>query len=406
MKNKIYNLKSSMLVVFLLSVFFAQSQAKAQECIDFENVNISLTPVKHINNNSFNLNINTGTTPIQELEVSLIDYHTEYNTDLCQPKNLGVFGNINSPNTNFSGLVLADNGTQDLTWQLGTPSVLNGVIRIYISKSNILNLPCCNGKFYFCLKISFKDVNCNVCEKIVCGVLNLNEQNLTQFPIPKDSLVGTTNPNNLPNTPKDSLTGDSNSPSFYPVTNPKTGKTWMDRNLGASEVATSSTDSLAYGDLYQWGRLTDGHEKRNSNTTTTLSSTDMPGHGDFIVNVSGPDWRSPSNNNLWQGVNGINNPCPSGYRLPTFSEMEAERLSWTTNDASGAFASPLKWTLAGGRATNGTFAYTNYQGFYLTSTLYPSDTRAVYGLVIKNTNAYMYSFLGRNNGWSVRCIKN
>ena len=36
------------------------------------------------------------------------------------------------------------------------------------------------------------------------------------------------------------------------VTNPTTGKTWMDRNLGASQAATSSTDADAYGDLYQW----------------------------------------------------------------------------------------------------------------------------------------------------------
>lgn len=37
------------------------------------------------------------------------------------------------------------------------------------------------------------------------------------------------------------------------VTNPVTGKIWMDRNLGATRAATSSTDALAYGDLYQWG---------------------------------------------------------------------------------------------------------------------------------------------------------
>ncbi|MFZ1451482.1 MAG: hypothetical protein WAT20_02205, partial [Ferruginibacter sp.] len=51
------------------------------------------------------------------------------------------------------------------------------------------------------------------------------------------------------------------------VFNPITGKIWMDRNLGASRVATSSTDDLAYGDLYQWGRLTDGHQNRTSGTT-------------------------------------------------------------------------------------------------------------------------------------------
>ncbi|MFA5195704.1 MAG: hypothetical protein WC401_07905, partial [Bacteroidales bacterium] len=105
------------------------------------------------------------------------------------------------------------------------------------------------------------------------------------------------------------------------VLNPTTGEIWMDRNLGASQVAASSTDSAAYGDLYQWGRGTDGHEKRNSVITITLATTDSPGHDDFITTSSSPnDWRSPQNDNLWQGLSGINNPCPSGYRLPTDAE--------------------------------------------------------------------------------------
>ncbi|MCP4596812.1 FISUMP domain-containing protein, partial [Neptuniibacter sp.] len=123
------------------------------------------------------------------------------------------------------------------------------------------------------------------------------------------------------------------------------GKTWMDRNLGASQVATSSTDVAAYGDLYQWGRVTDGHEKRTSSTTSTLSSSDTPGHGYFITSNSSPyDWRSPKNDMLWQGVNGINNPCPGGYRLPTKAEWEDEIGDWISPDAAGAFASPLKLT--------------------------------------------------------------
>ena len=102
----------------------------------------------------------------------------------------------------------------------------------------------------------------------------------------------------------------------------------MDRNLGATQAATSSTDVDAYGDLYQWGRRSDGHQCRTSATTSTLSSTDQPAHGNFIIAPSSPyDWRSPQNANLWQGVNGINNPCPSGYRLPTEAELEAEHLS-------------------------------------------------------------------------------
>ncbi len=62
------------------------------------------------------------------------------------------------------------------------------------------------------------------------------------------------------------------------VINPVTGRAWMDRNLGASRVAISSTDEEAYGDFYQWGRGTDGHEKRNSPIISTLSSSDTPDH--------------------------------------------------------------------------------------------------------------------------------
>ncbi|MCD4736862.1 MAG: hypothetical protein K8R53_12530, partial [Bacteroidales bacterium] len=42
--------------------------------------------------------------------------------------------------------------------------------------------------------------------------------------------------------------------NYGTVVNDVTGKVWLDRNLGASQVATSSTDTNAYGDLYQWGR--------------------------------------------------------------------------------------------------------------------------------------------------------
>ena len=71
----------------------------------------------------------------------------------------------------------------------------------------------------------------------------------------------------------------------------------------------------AYGYLYQWGRATDGHQKRTSGSSSTLSTNDTPGHKKFILAPNSPyDWRSPQNDNLWQGVAGTNNPCPSGYR--------------------------------------------------------------------------------------------
>ena len=187
------------------------------------------------------------------------------------------------------------------------------------------------------------------------------------------------------------------------VTNPTTGKIWMDRNLGASQAATSSTDANSYGDLYQWGRGADGHQCRNSTTTATLSTTDQPGNGNFITITLAPyDWRSPQNDNLWQGVNGVNNPCPSGYRLPSYAELEAERLSWSSNNAAGAFASPLKLPAAGGRVrSNGSLLNVGSLGRYWSSSV--SGTNARY-LSFNSSDAGMLTFY-RANGFSVRCLK-
>lgn len=136
----------------------------------------------------------------------------------------------------------------------------------------------------------------------------------------------------------------------------KTGRIWMDRNLGASQVATSPADEKAYGDYYQWGRGADGHQLRTSAITLTLSSVDVPGNSLFVM-ISSPeairdysDWRKPQNDNLWQGVNGINNPCPVGFRVPTEKEWDDERKSWLGGiNSDGAFASPLKLPMAGMR---------------------------------------------------------
>ncbi len=189
----------------------------------------------------------------------------------------------------------------------------------------------------------------------------------------------------------------------YSVTNPGTGKTWMDRNLGASQVATSSTDAASYGDLYQWGRGADGHQSRTSGTTTTLSSTDNPGYSNFITTNSSPfDWRSPQNDNLWQGVSGINNPCPSGYRLPTSSDLDNERVTWNSNNASGAYSSPLKLSEAGFRdVVDGSLVDAGTHGRYWSSTVDGTNSKFLYfngsNAVIQNGN--------RGYGYSVRCIK-
>ena len=197
---------------------------------------------------------------------------------------------------------------------------------------------------------------------------------------------------------------------YQEVSSNATSKIWLDKNLGADHVATAPDDYQAYGSLYQWGRLNDDHQcithtsstaaTADSDTTHTLSHTDTPVDNQFIVGAA--DWRSPRNDNLWQGVNGINNPCPSGYRVPTETEWNNERLSWSSSDAAGAYASPLKLTLAGDRLwSNGHIQSLGSYAYYWSSTTTGDQSRR---LGFSNSGSGMYK-QDRAFGFSVRCIK-
>ena len=179
------------------------------------------------------------------------------------------------------------------------------------------------------------------------------------------------------------------------------GQTWMALNLGAYQVATSSTDAAAYGALYQWGRFGDGHQYRSSATTTTLSNSDTPGHNQYILASSSPwDWRSPQNANLWQGASSSTNPCPAGFRVPTAAEWATELASWSSQNAAGAFASPLKLVVAGLRIFDGTVNLGD--GVYWTSTV--TGSKSLY-LYFVDSSTWLTFSAGRANGLSVRCIK-
>jgi uncharacterized protein (TIGR02145 family) len=185
--------------------------------------------------------------------------------------------------------------------------------------------------------------------------------------------------------------------------NRTTGRVWMDKNLGALRVAVSPTDTESFGDLYQWGRGRDGHENRTSTTTNTLSSTNTPSHGSFILVSSGNyDWRNPQNNNLWQGLNGINNPCPFDYRIPTISEWKTEFQSWSSNDVTGAFNSSLKLPLGGIRNWNsGVQNDEQVRGYFWSSSSANYRVQYMYfdDNIVNTDNSI------RANGLSVRCIK-
>lgn len=181
--------------------------------------------------------------------------------------------------------------------------------------------------------------------------------------------------------------------------NPETGRIWMDRNLGAAQAAVSVNDAAAMGGLFQWGRTSDGHQCRNSPTTDVLSSIDQPANGNFITTTSAPiDWRIPQNDSLWQGVNGINNPCPNGFRVPTYAELYQEQMSW----CEGYSNTYLKWTLGGFRSfVDGSIVNAGTWGFYWTSTVSGTDAKFI------EINCFTGFFANRRGfGYSVRCIKN
>jgi uncharacterized protein (TIGR02145 family) len=200
-------------------------------------------------------------------------------------------------------------------------------------------------------------------------------------------------------------------PWVYGTVTTRTGRIWLDRNLGASRVAQSSTDTEAYGDYYQWGRPADGHEKQivsgtASNYTNVKSASSVPGNSNYIFPADGSwDWLTTANSTLWTGVNAPNNPCPAGFRIPTESEWSAEAAVFTSSNVDGSFEPGygLKLTVAGmGTAANYITAKNNY-GQYMTQTAY-DDGRVKYFGVISwatwfDTNYYKVT------GQSVRCIK-
>ena len=198
------------------------------------------------------------------------------------------------------------------------------------------------------------------------------------------------------------------------------GRTWMDRNLGASQRATRIDDPASYGDLYQWGRIKDGHEKRNSETTEELQPSDYTG-GKFIKTVrpynmhkSKPTWTTARPLESWQ--NGINDPCPEGYRVPTSEELFSvlSRDGNIPNSVTRAYAfdNTLKLPAAGKRDYNGDVVQDGTSLYYWSKSVFPLYVEGVYPVYSLSTGfdgqVAEISATQQDSvykGYSVRCIK-
>lgn len=149
-------------------------------------------------------------------------------------------------------------------------------------------------------------------------------------------------------------------------------------NLGADTTLDSFTyqGGAINGDLYQWGRPTDGHEKRNSAAIAiqaTNNSATLPVEvvGKFIINpdLSITDWRSVKTNNLWgDGTTGANpakaanDPCPAGFKVPSQAQWGSIFAGGTTYGAQST-ATANVWTWTGNGYTVGSNLYLPAAGY-------------------------------------------
>jgi hypothetical protein len=139
----------------------------------------------------------------------------------------------------------------------------------------------------------------------------------------------------------------------------------------------------------------------NGVTTVTSSSTTAPNALFINAGNTNLSWMTtpPNPDTRWQVIDGSNNPCPSGYRIPFAHEFNAYlsgNYNTGTNATSWANAT-VRLPVGGNRINTGALSDFS-KGYY----------HQISGnLIILSTGAAGnggYTFA--NTGLSVRCIKN
>ncbi|ODS22882.1 hypothetical protein AB835_11835 [Candidatus Endobugula sertula] len=221
--------------------------------------------------------------------------------------------------------------------------------------------------------------------------------------------------NEATSTPVAAGTITHNGFSYKSVVSPTTERVWLDRNLGATRVCQSLDDEQCYGDYYQWGRLTDGHEKKDSDVTSTLA-TDVTniGHDDFIRRYIWTDIDEYGNyidkngdirRSNWRKTDG-SAICPVGFRVPTVDEIKAETVDRGVDNQVDAFDSFLKIPSAGVRLYSSpeTIGYASQNGWLATnSTPITSNGTTDFLRFDSNVNFIAKQYIG--DGYPVRCIR-
>jgi len=187
------------------------------------------------------------------------------------------------------------------------------------------------------------------------------------------------------------------------VKSPITNRVWLDRNLGASRVCKHYDDIACFGDYYQWGRGSDGHEDSLSSTNSSQLNIDKINSNQFIIGNF--DWASNDSDgskraSLWSKSDGTS-ICPNGFRVPTIDELKNEISGFENGD--DAYKSFLKLPLSGFRQySDGTLYFAGQIGYLWSVTPDSENESANY---IYFENQVESKLLYRANGYPVRCIQ-
>ncbi|MHA7610108.1 FISUMP domain-containing protein [Elizabethkingia meningoseptica] len=185
-------------------------------------------------------------------------------------------------------------------------------------------------------------------------------------------------------------------------------KDFMCQNLGATDgIDPFSPQSGNHGAKYQWGAKTGEAGRYISQASDQSNSGSISG------------WNStPKPDGSWSDTGKTaNDPCPSGYRVPTRAQWQAvidnnnvERVgSWTNNGnyiSALYFRTPsnvrtLMLPATGYRSdTDGALGNRGYYGYFWSSSV---DASYAYRLDFNSSSVYVYDG-NRKGGFSVRCI--
>ena len=207
---------------------------------------------------------------------------------------------------------------------------------------------------------------------------------------------------------------------------------WAPVNCGY-EPATSDSKGYPYGKLYQWGRKygqgystsydASSPERVKGPISAINGQKDIYSNTFFTTSESPHDWTSPQDDNLWNSGTEDNpvkteyDPCPEGWRVPTYAELDRLNNSYssfmTVGDQEGRYfcgdytyldnAPQVFFPAAGSRYYyDGSANGRGYHGYFWSSR---PDSIYAYHLHFISSNAHMFSYNNRAYGYSVRCVQ-